>query len=117
MEKLKQYKYIIIPVITILSFIFYWTEVRSVLIKKECSQYTEVIPADAGITKEQADINKKIYNQCKVDNPNGGRLYPTSFKCFNLEKDIIERPPQPEKEVIKEATKIEYDKCLRQNGL
>lgn len=37
MEKLKQYKYIILIVITILGLAFYWFEWRPTQIRKECN--------------------------------------------------------------------------------
>ena len=109
MDKLKQYKYILIPGIIVLGFVFYWTEVRSVLIKKECSQYTE--PADLGITKEQADLNRRKYNTECPKNPEIG----PSVECFLLERRSVETPFQPEK--IRDESKKEYDTCLRRNGL
>ena len=111
MDKLKQYKYILIPGVIVLSFVFYWTEVRSVLIKKECSMYTEVIPADSGVTREQANLNKNKYDAVCPKNP------PINVECFLLKTDSIERLPQPEKVVTKEAPKNKYDACLRRNGL
>lgn len=36
MEKLKEYKYVILIIILILGFIFYWFEYRPIQIKKDC---------------------------------------------------------------------------------
>ncbi len=115
MEKIKQYKYIIIIVLVILGFSFYWFQIRPVVIKKNCSWTNKVIPADTGITKEQAEANKKIYDNCiysnwQCDIPSGlGRL--------GLENNSKERLPQPEKKITIVATEKEYDMCLRRNGL
>lgn len=114
MEKIKDYKIIIIVGLVILGGAFYWFQIRPTTIKRNCSWFTEIIKADPGITKEQAEINKIKLNNGECSNSEG-RL--TSFSCYMLEKDTKERPPQPEKEVTNEATKNEYDMCLRQNGL
>ena len=90
--------------------LFYWFEIRPSTIRKNCSWFTETIPADAGITKEQADLNKNAYAQCHTE-----KLIP--FSCWLLGQDSTERPPQPERENTRPATKGEYDACLRQNGL
>ena len=42
MEKLKQYKYIILIALIILGFAFYWSEFRPYLIKKTC--FKEALP-------------------------------------------------------------------------
>src|SRR3989344_5703846 len=102
MEKLKEHKEIVIIVLAAILGAFYWIQIRPVTAKKECSWFNEVIPASAGITKEQAEINKIAFDQCIIDNP-GGRLYPISFKCFQLQEDTKEKLPQPEKEITREA--------------
>ncbi|MES2023855.1 MAG: hypothetical protein V4439_04170 [Patescibacteria group bacterium] len=113
MKKIKENKEIVIIVVLVLGFLFYWFQLRPVMIKKNCSWFTEVTPADIGITKEQADINKiKLSNGECSDSQ--GRL--SSFSCYMLEKDTAVRPPSPEKTETKEATKIQYDKCLKHNG-
>lgn len=114
MEKIKEYKGIIIIVLVILGIAFYWFQLRPVSIKKNCSWVTEKIPADPGVTKEQADVNKKIYDQCissnwQCNNPKLGR--------FLLEWETHERLPKIEKEETRGATDKEYNQCLRQNGL
>jgi hypothetical protein len=115
MEKIKEYKLLII-VLIVFSFIFYWTQMRETLIKKDCSTIVEVVPAKGEITKEQAELNKVMFEQCKLDNP-GGRLFSVSSKCSLLEEGTVARPYQPEKEEIREATEEEYKTCLRQRGL
>lgn len=117
MEKIKQNKEIIIAVAVILGFIFYWVQIRSASIKKECSWFTEIIPADEGVTKEQADINKKAFGEKCDTTKNVGPFRGISGVTRNQCRDIIERPAQPEKEDVREATKSEYDTCLRHNGL
>lgn len=44
MEKLKQYKYIILMALLILGFIFYWFELKPYLIKKSC--FKEALPIE-----------------------------------------------------------------------
>ena len=41
MKKLKQYKYIILVVLIVSSFIFYWFQLRPAQIRKECYKMTE----------------------------------------------------------------------------
>lgn len=116
MEKiLKEKKYMVIAGVLVLVFLFYWFQVRPVSIKKNCSWVTETIKADPGVTKEQAEVNKKIYEKCVAsewdcDNPLGpGRL--------ELYRNREERLAQPEKDEIKKATDKEYNQCLREHGL
>lgn len=118
MEKIKEYKFIIIIGLVFLGLLFYWFQIRPINIKKNCSQIREVIPADIGITKNQADINTKIYNEkCGIGGEYQGNGRLQSFKCYLLEKDTRERVPASEKTAIRETTKNEYDLCLRNNGL
>jgi len=109
MEKFKKYKEIFIVAVVILGLAFYWFQLRPTMIKKECSWFTQVISADAGITKEQADaMRKESLEQC------GKRS--TGMPCL-LDKYSEERDPQPGKQITRDATKSEYDACLRRNGL
>lgn len=111
MEKVKEYKGLIIIVLVLIIGSFYWTQVRPVQIKKDCSSFTETIPADVGVTKEQADLmNKNGLEKCNELNELG-----TGIPC--LLDDNKERLPQPVKQVVREATKSEYALCLRRNGL
>ncbi len=112
MEKIKEYKVIIILVSVLILILgtFYWFQLRPTLIKKNCSWFTKTIKVDAGVTKEQAFENKKGYEQCSAK---GG----SSVDCFVLKLNSIERPFRPEKEITIEATNIQYDMCLRLNGL
>ncbi len=109
---------VIVAIILIIGFTFYWVQIRPSNIKKGCSWFTEVIPADLGIIKEQADINKKVYDEkCGTGGEYQGNGRLQSVKCFLLEKDTKERLPQSEKTNVTEATEKEYEMCLRQNGL
>lgn len=116
MKNIKQHKEIVIITLIILGIAFYWFQIRPTSIKKDCFWVTEIVPADPGVTKEEAEINNINYEQCKLDNP-GGRLHSISSKCFQLDAGITERPPQPEREVTFVATEKEYNTCLRQHGL
>ena len=114
MKNIKQYKIFLIIGLVIIGFGFYWISIRPVQIKKNCAWTKEVIPADAGVTKEQAEINKKIYDNCIL----------SSWKCaggphnrVGLARDTLERLPQPERTEIIEASDSEYKTCLRQHGL
>lgn len=124
MEQIKKHKEIVIAVAVILGCAFYWIQIRPVTAKKECSWFTEIIDADAGVTKEQAEANKKAFGEkCDATKSYGALSFEqfqeelTPLGCFRLKKDAVERLPQSEKEVTREATKTEYDTCLRHNGL
>ena len=112
MEKIKQYKYIILITLAILEFAFFWFQVRPLTIKKSCSWFAYVIPVDAGVTKEQADTNKKALEQCRL------QLAPEKgIKPFWYPGNTEERLPTSERKAGREATKSEYDLCLRRHGL
>lgn len=116
MEKfVKENKNVVIVVIVISGFLFYWFQLRPSNIKKSCSWITETIPANAGVTKDQADINKKIYDKCIASDWVCEK--PADIGRIGLMRITEETPAQPEKEVTRDATKKEYDLCLRQNGL
>lgn len=111
MEKIKKHKEIFIIALVILGIAFYWFQIRPTSIKKECSWTTKTIPADPGVTKEQAEVNNEAFNsQCSKEGVK-------SVKCWLLEKDTKERASSQEKEETREATDKEYKQCLRQNGL
>ena len=112
---IEENKNIIIISVIILGFLFYWFQLRPISIKKNCSLVTEVIKADAGITKEQAIANKKELDRRITGIYSSGEL--SSFGRIQLLRNSIERPPQPERKETNEATKKEYDSCLRQHGL
>lgn len=111
MEKIKEYKWVWISVLVLFVGSFYWTQIRPVQIKKDCAWFTQTIPADRGLTKAEADImNEEGAKQC--DSLNKQR---TTISC--ILDDHKERLPQPEKQIVREATKSEFDSCLRRNGL
>ncbi len=123
MEKyIKENKNVLIIVVIILGLAFYWFQLRPTNIKKSCSWTTEQIEADAGITKEQAEQNIDSFkNKCDIT-----KTYSTGYQglgkvqsveCFLLQSNSTERPPKPEREEVSEATKNEYDMCLREHGL
>lgn len=144
MEKLKEHKEIVIIILVAILGAFYWIQIRPVSAKKACSWFTETISADVGVTKEQAEVNKMAFEE-KCDSsgsstgrrgytrvtdsslsdfqsyqrlaPIGGYQEAARLECLRLKNDKTERLPQPEKEVTREATKTEYDKCLRHSGL
>jgi hypothetical protein len=118
MEKIKQYKEIILITLIILGGLFYWLELRPVIVKSNCSWFKETIPADAGVTKEQAEANRKEFEQ-RVSGDYKGQVGSSSIHVdrITLLRNSTERPPQPEHEVTREATKNEYAKCLQHHGL
>ena len=59
MEKLKQYKYIILIVVIILGLAFYWYEWRPTQIRKECAE-SALKDAPGGDWRVRAGLNPKI---------------------------------------------------------
>ena len=67
MEKIKQYKYIILIVILILGFMFYWFEWRPNQIRKECNikALQETSAAEGGLQgTESIAFYNFSYNLC-----------------------------------------------------
>jgi hypothetical protein len=117
---------------------FYWSQIRPVMAKRACSWFTEITPADPGITKDQAEKNRKEYEnfhnegKCyggvydRLMTPEG-RAYETDMdkvldisktpSCLIIKQNSTERPPQPEKREIRPASEDEYRECLRHKGL
>ena len=65
MEKLKQYKYIILILLITLGFVFYWFEYRPTKIKETCSAEAHMglrILAEANDNKRQEMINSYYYD-------------------------------------------------------
>lgn len=87
MEKLKEYKYIIIIMLLILGLGFYWYELRPGQIKKECE----------GIATEDARKSLKTKVELGAD-----ELYKVA-----AEKDLF----------LKDDYKSYYEHCLSRNGL
>lgn len=119
MEKLKEYKVIIIITLVILGGAFYWLSLRQVLIKKNCFWFTEITPATEGMSKAQFETTKKVAEEtCNQDSKvNTNYEYNVSWNRTCNIPDAKLMLPQPEKKEIREATKSEYDNCLRRNGL
>lgn len=108
MEKIKENKKIVIIIFVIILGIFYWFQIRPIIIKKNCSVAKVTISADTGVTKEQAEINKIKYDNKECDNP---------FDCAILEKNTKERDPSPERVGERSVSKDKYEQCLREHGL
>ncbi len=60
MEKLKEYKYIILIGLIILGFAFYWYELRPTQIRKKCFSESLLKPITGGVKKLQSDY----YDDC-----------------------------------------------------
>ncbi len=143
MEKIKEYKGIIIIVLIVILGAFYWFQLRPTNIKKSCSQQITIIPADVGVTKEQAEQNANEFEQCKLKYPaapfrGSNPIYSIKFyqymkdtenytsetqkielnKCEEISANTIERNPSPEtKKVSKVLSENTYNRCLREHGL
>lgn len=143
MEKfIKENKNIIVICVIILGLLFYWFQLRPVSIKKNCSFTTKVIPADAGITKEQAEQNKIDFEQCKLKYPlvpfndiggiNGVSYYQYMIiiedstteiqreeikECNDTSQNTTERISSPERREKISVSEKKYSQCLREHGL
>ena len=135
MEKLKQYKYIILIVLIFFGIDFYWYQIRPARIMHSCSWVKETlasIPMDPGITKEQAASNLASYNKCRASYPqkpiessskSGGLnslldsvILPDQCDALNV-KYKAPTPAQPERIIYNPASKTQYDFCLHDKGL
>ena len=120
MENIKQHRQVLIASTVVLLALFYWFQLRPTMIKSRCSWQTEIVPADAGITKEQADVNKKALEQnikVSAKNTSGSFFSSGTMPVLPPSLNTIERPPQPEHEVTREANKSEYAECLQHHGI
>ena len=123
LKKLSEWKSVILVVIISVG-LFYWFQLRPMLIKRQCSWFTQLekgnpaVPAFAGVTKEEAE---KKTNQWKIDNNcKNAKTKTEIFTCQIKTEEQASRIAQPaelDKLVTKEATKAQYDACLRHHGL
>lgn len=119
MDKIKEYKYIILIGLIILGFVFYWTQIRPVVIKKECFWVTEITPAHEGMPKAEFETTKRVAEEiCNKES----KINTDDENGFNWNKtcnipDVSLMLPQPEKKEIRKATDKEYKSCLKENGL
>ncbi len=101
---------------------FYWLEVRPILVKKDCSWLTYTEPAKeafAGISQEEADrtnAENRRENPAACSTATGLDTLFLECKSTNVRAQPP-RPAEPAREVKRSATKIEYEQCLRHNGL
>ncbi|MDP2749986.1 MAG: hypothetical protein Q8O89_04090 [Nanoarchaeota archaeon] len=131
--KLKDYK-LVLFFLLVIGGAFYWYELRPIFIKKQCSWFTYTtqtpsIPAFNGVTKEEAvkkfeKIQRDYKNLC---GNNFNKL--SDGLCAYMEIDShssVEQlqesprpaiPAGPVEKVIRNASKIEYDSCLRHKGI
>ena len=108
--------------LVVVGLAFYWVAVRPVLIKQSCSWTTYTEPAKEylpGISQEQAD---KLNAEHKRENPpeceTSTGLENLFLKCQSTNiQPSAPRPAEPAHEVRRNATKSEYEQCLRHNGL
>ena len=113
-------------VLALLSFAFVWLWVRPVQVKKDCSWLTYTEPAKeafAGITQEQADrTNSESARSNPVECATATGLNRLEVELSGACKPINEkaqapRPAEPARKVKRQATKPEYEQCLRNYGL
>lgn len=113
---------VIILILLILGGGFYWYEVRPTLIKKRCSWFTQMEagrPAVPELTKEEADrqnARNAVLEKEKTADLNDifSNIVKYSYPPVSPHPAI---PAEPDKEVTREATKNQYDTCLRHHGL
>lgn len=98
--------------IIVIGFSFFWFEMRPAKIKHDCSwvlSHVDEMPADKGVTKEQADMENKKINCTESDTP----------RICELSKVQV-RPARvaiPAKDYYRQASEKEYIFCLRDKGL
>lgn len=134
---IKENKSVVITGLIVLGFLFYWFQLRPTFIKQNCSQEIITIPADLGVTSEQAVQNKINYTQCKLKYPlapfNKSFEFFTYMRmiedsttegqreeikqCDNIGKNITERASSRERKEKRSVSEKEYSQCLREHGL
>lgn len=138
MEKIFQNKLFVLTVLLLILVggVFYWFAYRPARIRHDCSwvkQISPAMPAEAAITKEDADASQREYNECLGRYPapiekQGFDLsaFPGSaidalnakYKCDGLLKqERPAAPAKPETEWYREAREKEYDFCIHEKGL
>lgn len=123
-ENLNKWKFIIL-IILIFGGAFYWFQLRPIIIKRNCSWFTQMEagkPMVPELTKEEAErINTKnalIVKKTRMEN--NCTENDTDFFCsssFSIVYPHPVIPAEPDKEVTRNTTKNEYDLCLRHSGL
>jgi hypothetical protein len=118
MDKLKQYKWLVLFGFVIIAGVFYWYQIRPAIIKHNCSwvkRHEDAKPANPGVTQAEADINKQKEATCNLkatsafDRLNCKYAAPTSY--------VSPQPAVPAKDWYASANKNEYDFCLHDKGL
>jgi len=119
MEKLKEYKYIILISLIVLGAAFYWFEYRPSHIKHVCSwekKHHDLIPAWPGLTNEEKNTQITKCNEESNSSNQFIRLFADS--CIkDVEKDIAPRPAVPAWDEWVTTSDTEYKFCLRNKGL
>jgi hypothetical protein len=116
MEKIKQYKYIIMLALVIFIGVFYWYELRPAIVKHNCSwvkRHAEAIPAKLSMTKE--DIKKADECDNQLDDNTNNTPALSKLKCLSLRWEP--QSAQPARDWWEEATPVEYQFCLHNHGL
>ena len=114
---------------------FYWFEYRPTEIRKSCSYVKVTIPEVKEVTIDEAESSKEENTNCKkkiVSSGNCTDIDSRHSDLFDVEaflrwmdcEDCDSRYPikeqttyQPSREEYREASKEEYERCLRNNGI
>lgn len=123
---------IAVIVLTVLGGLFYWFEYRPTEIKKNCSYTYFSIPEVKAVSREEAQSSKLANELCKEQIEISLPEYTQWKEGFdtravdqwvkesecNREYPIKEETEyQPQKDSRRDATKEEYEKCLRRSGI
>jgi len=122
---------IVIVFISMCLGLFYWLEIRPVVIRRSCSWVKTIepsIPARTAMTEDELrqqglledcstqSLIDKYYQYKRIkpysDGDNCNKKNQLTIEKYSKPQDEI-----PEKEVKREATEKEYQSCLRHNGL
>lgn len=135
--KLNNWKFIIsVMLLLVLGGSFYWFQLKPNIIKRQCSWFTyttqtPAVPAFEGVTKEKAEIrfiemqkdNKQFYeNMCGYGHSRDP-LCKYTLASMNSSAKELEMPPRPAipadpiEKVTRDASKTEYEECLRHHGI
>lgn len=124
LENLNKWKFILV-ILVIIFCAFYWFQLRSTLARRQCSWLTQLeagTPAVPEVTKEEAgrENAQNIITENKNRADNNCDKNDAGFFCSLSFSTVYPSPAIPagaDKWVTREATRSEYDMCLRNHGL
>lgn len=106
----------------LLSFIFYWYELRPIKIKKDCSWTVRIMPSQPAVDAVSLEDAQSKNKENEEKNPPICKTLKGLEKLLNnCESTDLRatpaKPAVPMKIIRENASNDEYQKCLRHNGL